>query len=252
MKKNEKGQGPKRIIPCLDIKEGRIVKGVNFLDLRDAGDPLEQALAYQEAGADEIVFLDITASQENRGPLLDLVKKTAGAIKIPLTIGGGISQISQMEDLFAAGVSKVSINSAALKNPDLINQAVEKFGSEKIVLAIDVLDKEVYTQAGAQPTGRQALDWALEGQKRGAGELLITSIGRDGKKDGFDLELYSIICDTVDIEVIASGGAGSMEDFLDLFTQTKAGAGLAASVFHFGQIRINELKTFLKNQGVEL
>lgn len=243
---------PKRIIPCLDIKDGRIVKGVNFLNLRDAGDPVEQALIYEEAGADELVFLDIAASQENRGPILDLVKKTASLLTIPLTVGGGISNLEQMDQLFAAGVDKISISSAALKNPQLINQAAQKFGSEKIVLAMDVLDWQVYGQAGRQPTGRKAQDWALEAQERGAGEILLTSMSRDGKKDGFDLELYRLICDTVDIAVIASGGAGSMEDFLQLFKETKAGAALAASVFHFGQIEIGQLKTFLKNQGVEL
>lgn len=247
----------KRIIPCLDVKDGRVVKGVNFIQLRDAGDPVECAKTYDRMQADEIVFLDITASHEKRPIFLDVVKKTAEQVFMPLTVGGGINSISDIRDLLNAGADKVSINTSAVKDPELIREAAQQFGSQCIVLAIDAKHAEkkywhVYTHGGRTPTKKDAVAWAREGEQLGAGEILLTSMDRDGTKDGYDLELTKAICDAVKIPVIASGGAGTLEHFYDVFTKTTADAALAASIFHYGEIPIPEVKRFLKQKSIEV
>lgn len=248
----------KRIIPCLDVKDGRVVKGVHFAELRDAGDPVELAAAYVREGADELVFLDISATQEGRETMVDVVRKTAEVISIPLTVGGGISKTEQIKTILEAGADKVGINTAAVLNPDLISDAAKMFGSSCIVVAIDAKyndewkDWEVYTHGGTKGTGIRALDWAAEMEKRGAGEILLTSIDADGTKDGFDIALTRAVSERVNIPVIASGGAGTKEHFYEVFTEGKADAGLAASVFHFKEIAIGELKQFLLSKGVEV
>ncbi|MGB9840698.1 imidazole glycerol phosphate synthase subunit HisF [Thermovenabulum sp.] len=245
----------KRIIPCLDVKEGRVVKGINFVNLVDAGDPVEAAVAYEKMGADELVFLDITASCEKRDIMIEVVKKVAQRVFIPFTVGGGIRTVEDIRRILIAGADKVSINSAAVKNPDLINEASRIFGSQCIVVAIDVKKHKegyrVYINGGRIDTGMDALSWAKEVEKRGAGEILLTSIDRDGTREGFDIEITELIAKNVDIPVIASGGAGNMEHFLEVF-KAGADAALAASIFHFGEVNIEELKKFLLENGIEV
>jgi len=249
----------KRIIPCLDIKEGRVVKGVKFLQLRDAGDPVEAAKAYDQQGADELVFLDITASFENRKTLVDLVEKIARNIFMPFTVGGGIGEIGDIRNLLNAGAEKVSLNTQAVKFPELISTAAKRFGSQCIVVAIDakktqVLNAEagweVFINGGRTPTGINALVWAQKAARLGAGEILLTSMDRDGAKDGYDLELTGAITKIVNIPVIASGGAGRLEDFYNVFVQANADAALAASLFHYQEFSIKQVKSYLKERGV--
>ncbi len=244
----------KRIVPCLDIKDGRVVKGVNFINLKDAGDPVEIAKGYSDLGADEIVFLDITASHENRDTIIDVVKKTAEVVFVPLTVGGGIRTLDDMKKILDAGADKVSINSSAVKNPNLIKEGALKYGSQCIVVAIDAKWNgrfyEVYLNGGRIPTGIDAIKWAKEAEDLGAGELLVTSMDTDGAKSGFELNLTKKITDTVNIPVIASGGAGNMEHFYDVFEKAGADAALAASIFHYKEIEIKALKEYLNGKGV--
>jgi imidazole glycerol-phosphate synthase subunit HisF len=270
----------KRVIPCLDVKDGRVVKGVQFVNLRDAGDPVEAAMAYDVQGADELVFLDITASHENREIMLDVVARTAEGIYMPLTVGGGIRTIEDVRTLLRAGADKVSLNTAALQRPELIREAAERFGSQCIVVAIDArrshilpetghpridptsapslqrpspassFQYQVYTHGGRRPTGRDALEWAREATALGAGEILLTSMDRDGTKDGYDLELTRAIATGVDVPVIASGGAGSLEHLWEGLVEGGADAVLAASIFHFGIHTIAEAKAALRDRGV--
>ncbi|HEY4431560.1 MAG TPA: imidazole glycerol phosphate synthase subunit HisF [Paenibacillus sp.] len=248
----------KRIIPCLDVKDGRVVKGVNFVNLRDAGDPVELAALYDREGADELVFLDISASVEGRATMIEVVRQTAGEIAIPFTVGGGISTPDDMKRILRAGADKIGINTAAITNPQLILEGARRFGSQCIVVAIDAKyneafgEWEVYTHGGRKPTGIRALAWAKEAEKLGAGEILLTSMDADGTKDGFDLKLTSAVSDLLSIPVIASGGAGKKEHFYDVFTEGKADAGLAATIFHYKEIAINDLKAELKEKGVEI
>lgn len=246
----------KRIIPCLDIKNGRTVKGVNFVDLRDAGDPVELAKIYSDEGADELVFLDISATEERRKTLVDLVRKVASTINIPFTVGGGISSVKDVEVLLQNGADKVSINSSAVKNPQLINDLTQKFGSQCVVVAIDAkqIDGQwmVHLVGGKIPTELNLFDWAKEVEKRGAGEILFTSMDNDGTKNGFANEALAKLSELVNIPIIASGGAGNIQHFIDSFTIGKADAALAASVFHFKEIEIKILKTALKNNNIEV
>jgi imidazole glycerol-phosphate synthase subunit HisF len=246
----------RRIIPCLDVKEGRVVKGVKFLDLRDAGDPVEAALAYDAQGADELVFLDITASHEDRSIMLDVVRRTAEVLYIPFTVGGGLRTVEDVRVLLRAGAEKVSFNTAALQRPEVIREAAERFGSQCIVVAIDARRDggrwTVYTHGGRRPTGRDAITWAQEAVALGAGEILLTSMDRDGTKDGYDLELTRAVGDAVTVPVIASGGAGTLEHFREAFTEADASAALAASLFHFGTYTIAEVKDYLAERGVEV
>ncbi len=247
----------KRIIPCLDVKEGRTVKGVNFVDLRDAGDPVELGKLYSEMGADELVFLDITATLEKRKTLVELVKRIAKNINIPFTIGGGISSKEDVSALLAAGADKVSINSSAVKRPDLVNELSKEFGSQCIVVAIDTRTmpdgtNKVHTHGGTKPTDIDTFEWAREVEKRGAGEILLTSMDHDGTKGGFANDVTAKIADELSIPVIASGGAGEMQHFVDVFNQGKADAALAASIFHFKEIDIADLKNFLKNNHITI
>lgn len=246
----------KRIIPCLDVKEGRVVKGVNFVKLRDAGDPVEAASAYDEAGADELVFLDITASSEKRPIILDVVRRTAETIFMPLTVGGGITELDDIRNLLLAGADKVSINTAAVREPELIRTAAEMFGSQCIVLAIDAKRKgeawEVFTHGGREPAGIDAIDWARRGCEFGAGEILLTSMDADGTREGYDIGLTKRVSDAVPVPVIASGGAGTLEHLREVLTDGKADAALAASIFHFGIYTVREAKRFLKEKGVEI
>lgn len=248
----------KRIIPCLDVKDGRVVKGVNFVNLRDAGDPVELASLYDQEGADELVFLDISASVEGRATMVEVVKKTAGEITIPFTVGGGISSVEDMKRLLRAGADKIGINTAAVKQPDLVSDGALKFGSQCIVVAIDAKyndawgEWEVYTHGGRTPTGIRALEWAKRVEALGAGEILLTSMDADGTKDGFDLPLTRAVSESIGIPVIASGGAGKVEHFYDVFTEGKADAGLAATIFHYKEIAIKEVKDDLKQRGVEI
>ncbi|MCR9289830.1 MAG: imidazole glycerol phosphate synthase subunit HisF [Bacteroidetes bacterium] len=246
----------KRIIPCLDIKNGRTVKGVNFVNLRDAGDPVEFGKAYSEQGADELVFLDITATLEKRKTLSELAKKVASNLNIPFTIGGGISSIKDAETLLESGADKISINSAAYRNPSLIDEIAKRFGSQFLVIAIDAKKMEndwiVHLSGGKIPTSTTLLDWSREVTQRGAGEILFTSMNHDGTKGGFACEIMAKVSQSVSIPIIASGGAGSSEDFYDVFTKGKADAGLAASIFHFGEIGIADLKGYLKEKGISV
>ncbi|WP_018888146.1 imidazole glycerol phosphate synthase subunit HisF [Paenibacillus massiliensis] len=248
----------KRIIPCLDVKDGRVVKGVNFVNLRDAGDPVELAALYDQEGADEIVFLDISASVEGRATMEEVVRQTAGEISIPFTVGGGISHVDDMKRILRAGADKISINTAALLNPKLITDGARGFGSQCVVVAIDARyneawgEWEVYTHGGRTASGIRALQWASDVEKLGAGEILLTSMDADGTKDGFDLALTAAVADRISIPVIASGGAGKKEHFYDVFTEGGADAGLAATIFHYKEIAIQELKKDLKNRGVEI
>ncbi len=246
----------KRIIPCLDVKEGRVVKGVNFVNLIDAGDPVKVAKAYSDAGADEVVFLDITASSDERNIILDVVERTASEVFIPLTVGGGIRNVEDIRNILNAGADKISMNSAAIKDPSLINQGAERFGNQCIVVAIDAKRKEdgtgfeVYIHGGRIPTGIDAVAWAKEAEARGAGEILLTSMDADGTKQGYDLALTRAISESVNIPVIASGGAGSKAHFLDAFKEGKADAALAASLFHFKELEIIDLKHYLQDEGI--
>ena len=244
----------KRIIPCLDVNKGRVVKGIKFVDLRDAGDPVEAAMAYNDAGVDELVFLDITASHERRPIILEVVERTAAAAFMPLTVGGGIRTIADIRALLNAGADKVSINTSAVEHPALIDESADRFGAQCIVVAIDARRRpdgwEVFTHGGRTPTGQDAIDWAREAERRGAGEILLTSMDRDGTKAGYDLELTKAISSAVGIPVIASGGAGTMAHFHEALTFGGADAALAASLFHFGELDISDVKRFLAAQGV--
>ena len=252
----------KRVVPCLDVKDGRGVKGVQFVNLRDAGDPVEAALAYDAQGADELVFLDITASHEARDIMLDVVRRTAEGIYMPLTVGGGIRSVDDVRRLLRAGADKVSLNTAALERPVVIREAVERFGSQCIVVAIDARREParagepprwgVYTHGGRRPAGRDAIEWAREAVTQGAGEILLTSMDRDGTKDGYDLELTRAVSQSVSVPVIASGGAGSLEHLYEGLVDGCADAALAASIFHFGTHTIAEAKAYLRGRGVEV
>lgn len=246
----------KRIIPCLDVKDGRVVKGVNFLDLKDKGDPVELATRYEEEGADEIVFLDISATVEGRKTLFEKVRQTAEVISVPLTVGGGIRSLQDAEKAFDSGADKVSINTAAVENKGLITQIADQFGRQALVVAIDAKrvgnSFRVFVRSGTQDTGLEVIAWAREAEALGAGEILLTSIDRDGTRMGYDIELTDAVSRAVRIPVIASGGAGEMRHFLEVFERTEADAALAAGVFHEGLIRIPELKSYLKRNGVEV
>jgi len=252
----------KRVVPCLDVKDGRVVKGVQFVNLRDAGDPVEAALAYDAQGADELVFLDITASHEARDIMLDVVRRTAEGIYMPLTVGGGIRSVDDVRRLLRAGADKVSLNTAALERPVVIREAVERFGSQCIVVAIDARREParagepprwgVYTHGGRRPAGRDAIEWAREAVTQGAGEILLTSMDRDGTKYGYDLELTRAVSQSVSVPVIASGGAGSLEHLYEGLVDGCADAALAASIFHFGTHTIAEAKAYLRGRGVEV
>lgn len=246
----------KRIIPCLDVKNGRVVKGVNFVDLKDAGDPVEIAEAYDKAGADELVFLDITATSDDRGTVVDMVRRVAEKVFIPFTVGGGIRTVEDFKVLLREGADKISINSSAINRPELISEAAEKFGSQCVVVAIDARRREdgtgwnVYKNGGRIDTGLDAIEWAKKADRLGAGEVLLTSMDCDGTKSGYDIELTRQIAESVSIPVIASGGAGTMEHFYDALTEGEADAALAASLFHYKELEIRELKDYLAKRGV--
>ena len=245
----------KRIIPCLDVKDGRVVKGVRFVNLRDAGDPVEVAKKYSEEGADEITFLDITASHEERKTMVDVVERTASEVFVPLTVGGGLRTVEDVRELLLAGADKITINTAAITDPDFVRRASDRFGSQCIVVAIDARRRdsggwEVFTHGGRNPTGIDAVGWAAKMENFGAGEILLTSMDRDGTEDGYDLELTKNISETVGIPVIASGGAGRLEHLLEAVEAGRADAVLCASIFHYGKYSINEAKEFLSERGV--
>ena len=247
----------KRIIPCLDVKAGRVVKGTNFVELRDAGDPVELAALYDLEGADELVFLDITASVEERKAMLDVINKTAGEVFMPLTVGGGISTVDDIRNALRAGADKTSVNSAAVKNPQLIAEGAKLFGSQCIVLAIDARrcgenKWEVYVHGGRTPTGIDAIEWAKQGVALGAGEILLTSMDADGTKNGYDIPLTKAVSEAVNVPVIASGGAGKLEDFYEVLAEGGADAVLAASVFHYKTFTIQEVKEYLRDRGIEV
>lgn len=245
----------KRIIPCLDVKNGRVVKGVSFVNLRDAGDPVECAAAYDRQGADELVLLDITATHEGRSTMVDIVSRVAKTVFIPFTVGGGIRSVDDFKQLLRAGADKISVNSAAVRDPNLINEAAYKFGSQCVVCAIDAKKREngtweVYLNGGRIPTGIDAVKWACDAEKRGAGEILLTSMDCDGQKEGYDIDLTREVSESVGIPVIASGGAGKAEHFYDAFTKGKADAVLAASLFHFNELPIPKLKEYLISRNI--
>ena len=248
----------KRIIPCLDVNNGRVVKGVNFVNLRDAGDPVEIAAAYDKAGADEVVFLDITASSDNRGTVVDMVRRVAERVFIPFTVGGGIRTVDDFKALLREGADKISINSSAINTPELISNAADKFGSQCVVVAIDARRREdgsgwnVYKNGGRIDTGLDAVEWAIRANQLGAGEILLTSMDADGTKAGYDIELTRMIADNVSIPVIASGGAGTKQHFLDALTEGHADAALAASLFHYKELEIMDLKEYLADNGVSV
>lgn len=250
--------GKKRIIPCLDINNGRVVKGVNFVDLKDAGDPVEIAKAYNKAGADELVFLDITATSDAREIKIELVEKVSKELTIPFVVGGGIRTIEDFEILFKAGADKVSVSSAAISNPELISEAAKKFGSQRVIVAIDAKKREdgsgwnVYTKGGREDTGLDVIDWAIRVSDLGAGEILVTSMEADGTKQGYNIELTKTISEKTNIPVIASGGAGKLDHFYDALTRGKADAVLAASLFHFKEIEIMDLKRYLYDKGIDV
>ncbi len=246
----------KRIIPCLDVDQGRVVKGINFVNLIDAGDPVTLAKFYNDQGADELIFLDITASSDNRETIIDIVKKVAKEVFIPFTVGGGINNLDQIRKIINAGAEKVSLNTAAVKNPSLLTEAANEFGSQCIVLAIDAkkvgTSWNVFVNGGRESTGLNVIEWAKKGASLGAGEILLTSMDKDGTKSGFDIELTSQVSNTVTIPVIASGGAGELADFTEILTTGAADAALAASLFHFGEIKITDLKAYLKAARIEV
>ena len=245
----------KRIIPCLDVRDGKVVKGINFVGIKEVGDPVELAKQYSDANADEIVFLDITASHEGRSTMLDVVRRTAEVVFVPLTVGGGIRTIDDVRDTLRAGSDKVGINSAAVRNPDLINEAAEMFGRQCIVAAVDAKRVEdgswhVVINGGRIDTGKDLLEWVQELEERGAGEILLTSMDADGTKAGYDIEMTKAVCDLVNIPVIASGGAGSVDDFADVFEETGCDAALAASLFHYGGLTIDEVKNAMRARNI--
>lgn len=248
----------KRIIPCLDVNNGRVVKGINFVNLRDAGDPVEIAAAYDKAGADEVVFLDITASSDNRNTVVDMVRKVAEKVFIPFTVGGGIRTVDDFKALLREGADKISINSSAINTPRLISDAADKFGSQCVVVAIDARRRvdgsgwNVYKNGGRIDTGLDAIEWAVKANELGAGEILLTSMDCDGTKDGYDIELTRLIADNVSVPVIASGGAGTKEHFYEVLTDGKADAALAASLFHYKELEIMDLKNYLADKGVSV
>ena len=245
----------KRIIPCLDVRNGRVVKGVNFVNIRDAGDPVELARFYSDQGADEIVFLDITATSDGRATVADVVERTAEQVFVPLTVGGGIRTLEDFRQLLRAGADKISVNSAAVKDPGLISRAAERFGSQCVVLAIDARRRpegsyEVVVAGGRTPTGLDAVEWARRGEALGAGEILLTSMDADGTKAGFDLEMTRAVTQAVSIPVIASGGCGSLEHFAQVFAETDCDAALAASLFHFGELTVPQVKEYLRKRKI--
>lgn len=244
----------KRIIPCLDVRDGQTVKGINFVNIREVGDPVEMGAAYAEQGADELVFLDITASHEKRKIFVELVRRIARHLNIPFTVGGGISELRDIEALLAAGADKISLNSAAIKSPELIDSMARNFGSQFVVVAIDAKEENgkwtAYINGGRIPTDKELFSWAREAQDRGAGEILFTSMNHDGTKNGFACDALAQLADQLSIPVIASGGAGKMEHFIDVFTKGKADAGLAASIFHFNEITVPELKKYLLSHNI--
>lgn len=245
----------KRIIPCLDVRDGKVVKGINFVGIKEVGDPVELAKQYSDSGADEIVFLDITASHEGRATMLDVVRRTAEVVFVPLTVGGGIRTIDDVRDTLRAGSDKVGINSAAVRNPELVNEAAKLFGRQCIVAAVDAKRVDdgswhVVINGGRIDTGKDLLEWVQELEQRGAGEILLTSMDADGTKAGYDLEMTKAVCDLVNIPVIASGGAGSVDDFADVFAATGCDAALAASLFHYGELTIDEVKDAMRARGI--
>ena len=244
----------KRIIPCLDIKDGKTVKGVNFVNLRDAGDPVELGMQYAAAGADELVFLDITATVERRKTLVELVKRIAAHINIPFTVGGGITSAEGVDELLKAGADKITINSAAIRNPDLINELANRFGSQCVVLSMDVKTVDgvpkIFTHGGRNETDLVMVDWAKEAVERGVGEILLTSMDHDGTKGGFSVEMTRMLSELLPVPIVASGGAGNAEHFVEIFKEGKADAALAASIFHFGEVKIPDLKDYLKTQNI--
>jgi cyclase len=245
----------KRIIPCLDVQDGKVVKGINFIGIKEVGDPVECAIEYDKQGADEIVFLDITATHEGRGTMLEVVSRTAKNVFVPLTVRGGIRTADDFRELLLAGADKVSVNSAAIRNPSIISEAASRFGSQCVVVAIDAKktgpDKyNVFINGGRIDTGFDAVQWAKDAEKLGAGEILLTSMDADGTKKGFDVDMLNAICGVVNIPVIASGGCGELSHFTELFRRTNADAALAASIFHYGELTVNQVKTELKNGGV--
>lgn len=246
----------KRIIPCLDVRDGKVVKGVNFEGVRDVADPVEMAKFYNESGADELVFYDITASVEERGLFSDILTKVASQIFIPLTVGGGISTLDDFDRVLKCGADKVSVNSGAIKDPDIIEQGAKRYGDQCVVLSMDIKRVDgkfmLFQKGGRENTGIDALQWAVDGVERGAGELVVNSIDTDGVKDGFDLEMLTEIGKRVSVPIIASGGAGKMEDFAELFKNPAIDAGLAASIFHFKEVAIKDLKNYLRKEGVEV
>ena len=245
----------KRIIPCLDVRDGKVVKGINFIGIKEVGDPVECAIAYDKQGADEIVFLDITATHEGRGTMLDVVRRTAKNVFVPLTVGGGIRSAEDFRELLRAGADKVSVNSAAVRNPSIISEAATKFGNQCVVVAIDGKKTgknkyNVFVNGGRIDTGIDAVQWAIEAERLGAGEILLTSMDADGTKQGFDTEMLNAICSVVNIPVIASGGCGQLDHFTELFQETAADAALAASIFHYGELTVRQVKTELHNKGI--
>ncbi|MFC3928387.1 imidazole glycerol phosphate synthase subunit HisF [Streptococcus caprae] len=247
----------KRIIPCLDVKDGRVVKGVNFVNLADIGDPVDAAKAYYEAGCDELVFLDITATHEERDTTLDMVRQVAEQVFIPFTVGGGIRSVEDMNKMLKAGADKVAVNSSALANPRLIKDCAEKFGNQCVVVAIDAKKEDdgswhVYVAGGRKDTGRDLIDWAQEAVQLGAGEILLTSMDKDGTKSGFDEDMLNAVAQVVDVPIIASGGAGNLEHMVQVFEQTPATGALAASIFHYGEVKIAEVKAAMKARNIEV
>lgn len=247
----------KRIIPCLDVKDGRVVKGVNFVNLTDVGDPVDSARAYYEAGCDELVFLDITATSDNRETTVDMVRRVADQVFIPFTVGGGIRSVEDMNKMLKAGADKVAVNSSALANPQLIADCAQKFGNQCVVAAIDAKKMadgswHVFVAGGRKDTGMDLIQWAQEVVALGAGEILLTSMDKDGTKSGFDLEMLNRVAEVVDVPIIASGGAGNIEDIVEVFEKTTATGALAASIFHFGEVNISETKQVLANAGIEV
>ncbi|QOX65347.1 imidazole glycerol phosphate synthase subunit HisF [Anoxybacterium hadale] len=245
----------KRIIPCLDVRDGKVVKGINFIGIKEVGDPVECAIAYDKQGADEIVFLDITATHEGRGTMLDVVRRTARNVFVPLTVGGGIRSAEDFRELLRAGADKVSVNSAALKNPAIISEAAAKFGNQCVVVAIDAKKTgdnkyNVFVNGGRIDTGVDAIQWAMEAERLGAGEILLTSMDADGTKQGFDLDMLNAICNVVNIPVIASGGCGELSHFTEVFRKTSADAALAASIFHYGELTVQQVKTEMQASDI--